>query len=637
MVSSKHIVFINVHGGLPVCFQEAAIAGLKSFNPFLEQGCEGFTRMYVSNACSAASLHDLLYDAPVCSMTDASWHAWSKVRHGMRSIFHVMQQHGYKTHMMGAYGVDPSLDPHRQMRAYPSDVSKALASQGVDVYDTEDAAFTCRTATSHDAGVLQRVTEAVRSWAPEDKHFCIVNLLGCQDVQKLSWRDDPDFHTRVPTVDYVQWMQRATDDEFRVSSNIMNDDPRGRSDEQDPHVRMCRLHDYLRGERFELPSRDRVSQVVGNMHKYAWHQMRAMDASLHRLIDQLFDSASFVALGCDHPISLYEHGVMCEAPWETCSRTFLLTSSADMRARGGVTFDDGPRSMLGLPSILLRAAGIVVDWHITECPGVSGALTLSLSPSNLCRAAVPPAIDILTAKVFWARFVVLISGCVYACTYWWSPRDIVRATLQRSVTVQGAVARRTGVRIAANLQEWDALPQTEKMQSLSEAHYWRLPITDTSTIASVYNLTVDSHELENMWSAEFEAEEVFRILHENILRLTAHHRLDTELPLQFPVLEDINPDSCSTCSIQVQPKTRRDKLSTRSVYVQTDPTVSFSRPQESPHATPALHSVHYGLHGRHEQSAETGASDVTYPPAVPGRQQRTSILQKERLNNHKHR
>ena len=152
---AKHIVVINVHGGFPTCFQEAAVGGLASFAPFMEAGCELLTRAYVSNASCAASLHDLLFDAPLCSMTDSSWHAWSKVRHGLRSIFHAMSTNGYKTHLMGAYGLDPALDPHRHMRTYPTDVTAALRSQGVDVYDTEDAAFTCRTAASHDANVVQ--------------------------------------------------------------------------------------------------------------------------------------------------------------------------------------------------------------------------------------------------------------------------------------------------------------------------------------------------------------------------------------------------------------------------------------------------------------------------------------------------
>ena len=597
------LVVVNLHGGFPSCFVEAAFEHLDAFKALAARNALVYTRAYATSGCAPAALHDVLMDAPLGSMTDAPWHPWAKVRHPARSLFHLLQQHKYRTWAFGAFGLDPSLDPHRNPRAYPVNTRKALQSLGIDEFDAEDAAFTCREAGAHDACVIERAARAIRGWKADERHACVLSLLACQDVHKCAWHDDAAHEARVPAVEPKEWMPPGLEraDEASVAESVFRDDPRAPGYAGPEGLRrLAMLHDFLKGDAHELPGRERLVRRVAGLHKFAWATLQRLDAHLAPLIKELLEAPdATVVLTSDHALSLYEHGVVCEAPWDAACRTFLAVSTPATRAMPGSAPKVHPRvplSLACLPTLVLQALKTSADWHVQAPPnGVCAAV--SLAPSALCRANVEPRVDAFSLPCFWARFVVPLDDRVYAVVFWWSLDDLVASTIAADAEAEEARAaegrrrpashRRSDAPLAASVDEWFAMPRQDRAHRCAQREAWRLPLDDDK-LSAAYDLTVDPGELHDLarknegdertgaaWPQGSPGRAVLAAARE----AARHHRfLGGDVCLRLPeAAHALAPDDVAHCSVQTRPLLlRRAAAATRDVAVQTEAAVHFA-------------------------------------------------------------
>ena len=185
------------------------------------------------------------------------------------------------------------------------------------------------------------------------------------------------------------------------------------------------LDDCLRGEVTEPLGKERLARTVLALQACVETLVR-LDAALRPLVDQLLSSRKQ-----DAPLSRATTRWRCTSTGRgarrrggvplLCVRVALDTRHATAKeeeegaARQRWRADDStPQSMACLTHWVMRAAAVPssLDWHAPFVdPG--SALTISLSPSALCRANVPPALqDALSMPCLWAKCMVRLE--VYA-------------------------------------------------------------------------------------------------------------------------------------------------------------------------------------------------------------------------------
>ena len=89
------------------------------------------------------------------------------------------------------------------------------------------------------------------------------------------------------------------------------------------------MDDWLRGDAHERPGKEHMIRTLRVLQHVAWQGLATLDAALTPIVDYIVSHphVKFVFMS-DHPLSLYEHGVRCEAPWEGCLRTFVHSPTA---------------------------------------------------------------------------------------------------------------------------------------------------------------------------------------------------------------------------------------------------------------------------------------------------------------------
>ena len=320
----------------------------------------------------------------------------------------------------------------------PAPARVLLSNIGIDEFGLEDSSFTCRTAVAHDHDVLSHACARLREWRASESHVCMINLLGSQDVHRCSWTT-ADRDARVPVFEPGDWMPTSSSakevacdvsDESCLGWAQLQDDPRdttvsvGESRDAVGLTRKVMMDDWLRGDAHERPGKEHMIRTLRVLQHVAWQGLVTLGAALTPIVDYIVSHphVKFVFMS-DHPLSLYEHGVRCEAPWEGCLRTFLVHSPTASHA-GGKT----PTSTNVFPSLVFELLGLpMAQWRALPFPQGSCA-TLSLSPSTLCRAQLEPRVDARTMPCFWCRVVVCVSDRVFSVVHWWSLEDMIQAT-----------------------------------------------------------------------------------------------------------------------------------------------------------------------------------------------------------------
>lgn len=600
---TRRVIVINLHGGFPSCYVDIIFRYLDSFRRIREVA-QVYTRVYPTNPIAACSLHDLIMDAPLGSMTDACWHPWSRPVVPQRSIFHVYKSAGYTTHLMGAYGIDANFDHHRCMRNFPVDLRSQLQQMGIDHFDSEDAAFTCRMGLAHDRQIIEQLLHALQEWKAEEKHMCVINLLACQDVHKCSWMPQCS-EALVPVLDESAWMpdaMRENATETSLSANHIDGDPRRFVSSQrdgalraDEHAlqRMSMLDDHIRGERHEAPGKEKLVRTVRGLHLYAWRILRALDEALEPLVDALLadEEASFIVTS-DHLLSLYEHGVRCEAPWDACLRSFLtLTTPYSRTGKCALPIDDTPQSLAALPHLLLQLLNTRTPSWIAHSPETGAAVTMCVAPSLACRANVEPRVDPFALHFMWLRVVVATNDRVYALVSWWSMDELIESTVA-----------------AGWMKPLEVSMDTFKAGRVQGQPTWRLPY-DMRPPNAVYDLSIDSAETNNLVLVDGWLQSVEAIhLVDRARRVAKEFGYDRRMRIQFPkMVHTLSPDEVAMCSVQVTPNVvrRRESCSTHAneeapmppptppktitcdAEVQTEATVYFTRNSSVDDASPS--------------------------------------------------
>ena len=420
------VVVVNIHGGFPSAMVDKALHELRGFAR-LARVSEVNDRVYPTNACAGPTLHDTIMDAPMGTMADSVWHPWAFCRHASRTLFHVFKQANYNTRLFGAFGLDVRLDPHTHMHFHPSNLHAALQSYGIDVCDAQDAAFTCQLGFAHDKDVMRRVVEYLRR--PSDANrFTVVNLLGCQDAHKCAFHDVDPEKVAIPVMNLDASNHDASTvyDERCFATNVVDDDVR-KTGSQASGIEALRrsalLKDWIRGCEGSC-DRQELVRVVNGLHQFCWKCLQEIDRGLCEVLDALektnrFDEA-VVFLYSDHPISLYEHGELCEAPWEACLRSFVIRKC---RRSATASRSSAPFSIARLPAIILHDAGIFADWHISP-KSSNCCVTLGLACSWLVRARMQPPMEVTDIRTFFIRVLVSYNHRPYAFTFWFGLNDL---------------------------------------------------------------------------------------------------------------------------------------------------------------------------------------------------------------------
>ena len=422
----SEVVVVNIHGGFPSAMVDKALCELPGFSR-LASLAEVNDRVYPTNACAGPTLHDTFMDAPMASMTDSVWHPWAFSRRASRTLFHVFKQANYNTRLFGAFGLDARLDPHTHMHFQPANLHAALQAYGIDVCDAQDAAFTCQLGFAHDKDVLRRVVEHLGHAADVDR-LTVVNLLGCQDAHKCTFRDVDPEKVAIPVMNLNQThTDAAAHDDRCFAANVVDDDVRktgAPANGIDALRRSAALKDWVRGCA-GTSERQEVIRVVNGLHRFCWKCLQEIDRGICEILDSLergnrLDDA-IVYLYSDHPISLFEHGETCEAPWEACLRSFMIRKG---RKCSTSTRSSAPFSIARLPSMLLRDAGILAAWH-TAPPPSDCCVTLGLACSWLVRARMEPQIEVTQLRTFFIRVLILYNSRPYAFTFWFGLLDLL--------------------------------------------------------------------------------------------------------------------------------------------------------------------------------------------------------------------
>ena len=467
----SEVVVINVHGGFPSAMVDRSLEELPGFAR-LARLSDVHDRVYPTNACAGPSLHDTFMDAPMGAMADSVWHPWAFCRHASRTLFHVFKQANYTTRLFGAFGLDARLDPHTCMNNVHH--LALLAKYGLDECDAQDAAFTCQPAFGHDEWVMRRVAEHLKR--PSDSNrLTVVNLLGCRDVQKCVFHDiDPE--KAVIPVMRLTTDGGADDDQRTFATNVLDDDARTKGSPAhgiDALRRSAQLNDWIRGCRGQRCERQELTRVVCELHRFCWECLRGIDKGLCDVLDALEKSGRFddaiVYVYTDHPISLYEHGEVGEAPWEACLRGFMMCKT---RSGAHGSRSSAPLSLVRLPTMLMSDAGILADWHNAP-KSTACCVTLGTACSWLVRARMEPQIDVTRLRTFFIRTMVFYNCRKYALTFWFSLADISADTATQQHwpnPVIGVTMHAFADRDALQIYEHTTDPY--EMHNLAHAKMW---------------------------------------------------------------------------------------------------------------------------------------------------------------------
>lgn len=565
------VVVINVHGGFPSAMVSRSLRELPGFAS-LDAISEVHERVYPTNACAGPALHDTIMDAPIGTMTDSVWHEWARSRSTSRSMFHIFQQHGYRTRLFGAFGLDPRLDPHAHMHIDPKLLARSLEAYGIDECDGQDAAFTCQLAFAYDRDVLSRVAEYVRNPSRPKNAMTMINLLGCQDAHKCTFHDVDPSKVSIPVMPLEK--EQGVYDERLFSENVVQDDPRNpdaASRNIDALRRSTQLKDWIRGISSTDSRREELVRTVTGLHRFCWKCIQQIDEGLQRIVEALRETNRFddavIYVYSDHAVSLYEHGELCEAPWESCIRSFLIRRAPCIEARR----TRRPLSLADMANMLFRDANIHADWHVV--PALDGCcLTLGLALSWLARASMTPITNAFELRTFFVRATLVHNDREYAVVQWFSLRDMAFAT---------------------KLNDAETLDDAARARLYQQTTRWNNPICNVPLhelaargAVQVYDHSTDPSELNNLAIHEdWTRTECASMLNLRVDSSIRHHRLDA---LDVTVPENIHlltADRVTFCSVQLHHRIR-DRIRgkgpattiTRHVSTQTDTDdVSFAQ------------------------------------------------------------
>lgn len=530
-----NVLVLNIHGGFPSCMIKQAFRQLPNLAS-LAQKSDFYNRAYPTNVCAASSLHDIIMDAPLGSMIDTVWHDWCYVRHPSRTLFHIFQQNGYGTNLFGAFGLDKKLDPHANMHNYPGNTNKSLQMYGIDEFETQDAAFTCQMAFAHDKDVLRRAASFLES--VDGLNFTMINLLGCQDVHKCSFESVEEESVSVPLIHFDE-LEQCFDPknlDARQLPKSVDDNPRNTTETNQALHRTTMLYDWLRGNACQNKTKPESMKIANGLRRFSWKCLVELDKNIGIVLEALKTNKkqTIIYITSDHALSLFEHGVICESPWDSCLRSFLLIHHPDQVTTREV---ETPYTLASLSSKIMNDCNLYADWHVSGI-AESTALTIGVSPSWLCRAFLEPKINVFTFRTFFLRMILCRHGRLYSIITWFSIQDLLSASNIETATMTDMEKSL----LCKTRREWQNPILNDFSERLFDIQVFDLS-TDPTEMHNIANETWLNGKAANAMKKEFDSAMV-----------NSGYEV---LLIAFPDnVHEMTPDRITFCSVQLHHRIR---------------------------------------------------------------------------------
>lgn len=393
----KDILVINIQNfpsGMIHVFQQ-----MECMSKFCKDGC--FLRCYSTNANKNSAFYDLIMDAPLNSMCDDTWHTWSHQHIANHTIFHSFRQKGYDTYFCGVFGLDSDLDPHKRLFKEKS-ASTIMEMYGISHFlATKDDAFSCEFDMDYDVQCLKKVHELINGPETTKPKFIWVNLIGCEVIPKVSVGK-----VKIPKMNCVGLQATAADNK-RISTLPLacNDDPRKKGSLSNG-VEGCKAIVAFEDRMKDQEVDEEYSKIVTTqLYDIVSSYFSRINMFLKRLVDH--DVFERVCVLSSHVIGLREHGVCENAPWESCSKSFIaITHQPELKE------NEDPLSIMYMHSLLN------VDMFHRDKRTFHVGLTLAYSPSSLVMVD-----DKFGSKIFFIRSVFALRSRNYSMHVWFSLQD----------------------------------------------------------------------------------------------------------------------------------------------------------------------------------------------------------------------
>ena len=408
------LVVVNIRGGAPPGLVARAFRELPAFASLSARG-EVFSRVYGDQAHAAGGFDALLTGTP-STLYDRVHLPWAGRPRPERTIFHAFRRAGYATHVRGAFGLDPTLNPHAQA-VQPRSARHALRDFGVDEFSEADAAFDVRRASAvEDARAFDEVDDLLRR---SERRPCVVwvNLQGCADALRCAY-SAPASRCSIRCWDW---------DDCRVDAAPVSGAAAADVDQEPALTAAARCFRAARGGGGPV-----ASEEVQHALSTCWNCICDVAGRLAPLLKR---SNTVVVLLADSGFEVFDHrdGLGGELlPWDASLRGFVAIAPARADLRGSRC--DLPQSLCALYATIAEACRLApsADDGVRRAPamrpGIShGAITLSL-PLTMPQLARFVGAQERTFRCFFVRGVVAVGDGVRSVVVWFSLDHIERCT-----------------------------------------------------------------------------------------------------------------------------------------------------------------------------------------------------------------
>lgn len=367
----------------------------------------------------------------------------------------------------------------------------------------------------------------------------MINLLGCQDAHKCTFRDIDLACASIPVMDFEN---KDAYDERMFAETVTVDDPRitgSAAARIEPLRRSAQLKDWLQGAE-GCSSKTAIVRTVTGLHRFCWKCLQQLDVGLGLLVDALRRAGrleeAIVYVYSDHAIGLYEHGELCEAPWDACLRTFLIRRVPGRPKSTHTT----PLSLANFATMLFEDCNISADWHMNPAPS-NACVTIGIALSWLARAHVDPVMSVFDLRTFFVRTIVHYNARYYAIIQWFSLQDLIDAAGDDNFADPDTKAKAMHAR-----QNWPNPVFCAPFDELRKR-----------CALQMYDLQSDPDERWNLADDEhWIGATLATRLGEEVKRASTHHKLDT-LTLHIPAnVHVLSPEHVTFCSVQLHARIR---------------------------------------------------------------------------------
>jgi hypothetical protein len=387
---SDTIIIINYWGGIPSCLVKKSLSVLNHFKSF-SLGGTCFTNAYVTNTDPYESFKDFICNKRMNGFP----------MNKRDSIFNDFKNNGYKTILLGCFGLDENMNPNPPRREYIDDARYSLEELGIDRFSAQDGCYHTGSSYSHDEKVLLEANEILINMSvTEGPLLLFINLLGCNDCYKRRF-DEPTLQQHENGISKKKWYLNPDVNDVRlVPTNVGYNKV---TEWKQIFETSKRMENNKYGEPFETTSTIDPKIKFLSLQASAWSDLIKLDDLIIRILKnarQKFSGIKTCILSTN-VVSLEEHGIRSQAPVEPCCKSFWIYSNNDL---------DRPVEEESQPTNLLNFWGVFIEKIYTN-----NVFSLCLLPSSN-----------LDLKNNCLRNIVNVRGKTYSVNYIWSLNELLK-------------------------------------------------------------------------------------------------------------------------------------------------------------------------------------------------------------------